>query len=45
MAFEAQVAELMPLGDGDVLWLGPEHAQTLVDGLETLNAPPRTGAR
>lgn len=41
MAIEDQIADLIPLGEGEVLWLGPQHAQRLVDGLEMPDEPLR----
>jgi glycosyltransferase involved in cell wall biosynthesis len=41
MAFEAMIAELIPDGPGEVLWLGPQHAQQLIDGLEIGTTPPK----
>ncbi|HXC78248.1 MAG TPA: glycosyltransferase, partial [Candidatus Acidoferrum sp.] len=35
MAFETQVSELIPAGDGEVLWLGSQDAQRLIDGIRS----------
>jgi hypothetical protein len=38
---ESQISELIPDGSGEVLWLGPQHAQALIDGLQLGEIPPR----
>jgi glycosyltransferase involved in cell wall biosynthesis/GT2 family glycosyltransferase len=41
MAFEREISELIPDGPGEVVWLGPLHAQKLIDGLEIGPLPPK----
>lgn len=41
MPYEAQIRDLIPDGTGDVLWLGPKHAQQLIDGLVVAPGPKR----
>jgi glycosyltransferase involved in cell wall biosynthesis/GT2 family glycosyltransferase len=41
MTLEEQISELIPDGPGEVVWLGPQNAQRLIDGIEIGPTPPR----
>ena len=41
MSFQERIAALIPEGPGEVLWLGPRHAQALINGLPISQRPKK----